>query len=77
MGHRDYDPQPTGTIKNIRKEFVMPTAPFGGYRGILRIFITDSLIISIPALETSARGPSNILKVLPNLEKGIWNVWPR
>jgi hypothetical protein len=29
MGHRDYDPQPTGTIKNLRKEFVMPTAPFG------------------------------------------------
>jgi hypothetical protein len=30
MGCWDYDPQPTGNIKKFRKEFVMPTAPFGG-----------------------------------------------
>ena len=77
MGHRDYNPQPTGTIKNFRKEFVVPPAPSGGQRGILRISITDSLIISIPLLETSATELNNILKASPNLEKGIWNVWPR
>ena len=77
MGHRDYNPQPTGTIKNFRKEFIMPSAPSAGQREILRIFITDSPIISIAALETSATELSNILKASPNLEKGIWNVWPR
>ena len=55
----------------------MPTAPFGGERVILRIFITDSLVISRPALEASAIELSNILKASSNLEKRIWNVWPR
>ena len=77
MGHWEYNPQPTGTIKRFRKEFAMPSAPSGGQRDILRLFITDSLVISVPAPETSATELSNILKALPNLEKGIWNVWPR